>query len=139
MTKSTLCAAVIGLSLTACDSDTNRTASPPPSSSPPATTPSAVPPPPPATTSPSTVPPSSGGQTSATDEALEQRVATSLREDTALAAVAPNITVDANNGTVTLKGSVNSQQQRTDIESKVRNLTGVTQVTNNLEISSASP
>jgi len=127
MIKSTLCAAVIGLSLTACDSDTNRTVSPSLPSSPP-----------PAVTSPSGVPPSSSSQTSATDEALEQRVATSLREDTALAAVAPNITVDANNGTVTLKGSVNNQQQRTDIESKVRSLTGVTQVTNNLEISSAT-
>jgi osmotically-inducible protein OsmY len=97
-----------------------------------------VPPPPPATTSPSAVPPAGSGQTSATDEALEQRVATALREDTALAAVAPNITVDANNGTVTLQGSVNDQQQRTDIEAKVRSLAGVTQVTNNLEISSAS-
>jgi osmotically-inducible protein OsmY len=127
MMKSTLCAAVIGLSLTACDSNTNRTVSPSLPSSPP-----------PAATSPSGVPPPSGGQTSATDEALEQRIATSLREDTALAAVAPNITIDANNGAVTLKGSVNSQQQRTDIEAKVRSLTGVTQVTNNLEISSAS-
>jgi hypothetical protein len=127
MIKSTLCAAVIGLSLTACDSDTNRPVSPslPPSTPPPAT-------------SPSGVPPSGSGQTSVTDEALEQRVASSLREDAALAALAPNITVDANNGTVTLQGSVTSEQQRTDIESKVRNITGVTQVTNNLKISSAS-
>jgi len=127
MIKSTLCAAIIGLSLTACDSETNRPVSPslPPSTPPPAT-------------SPSGVPPSGSGQTSVTDEALEQRVASSLREDTALAALAPNITVDANNGTVTLKGSVNSSQQRTAIESKVRSIPGVTQVTNNLEISSAS-
>jgi hypothetical protein len=127
MIKSTLCAAVIGLSLTACDSDTNRPVSPslPPSTPPPAT-------------SPSGVPPSGSGQTSVTDEALEQRVASSLREDAALAALAPNITVDAKNGTVTLQGSVNSSQQRTAIESKVRSIPGVTQVTNNLEISSAS-
>lgn len=127
MIKSTLCAAVIGLSLAACDSDTNRPVSPslPPSTPPPAT-------------SPSGVPPSGSGQTSVTDEALEQRVASSLREDTALAALAPNITVDANNGTVTLQGSVNSEQQRTDIESKVRSIAGVTQVTNNLKVSSAS-
>jgi hypothetical protein len=127
MIKSTLCAAVIGLSLTACESETNRPVSPslPPSTPPPAT-------------SPSGVPPAGSGQTSVTDEALEQRVASSLREDTALAALAPNITVDAKNGTVTLQGSVNSSQQRTDIESKVRSIPGVTQVTNNLEISSAS-
>jgi hypothetical protein len=127
MIKSTLCAAVIGLSLTACESETNRPVSPslPPSTPPPAT-------------SPSGVPPAGSGQTSVTDEALEQRVASSLREDTALAALAPNITVDAKNGTVTLQGSVNSSQQRTAIESKVRSIPGVTQVTNNLEISSAS-
>jgi hypothetical protein len=127
MIKSTLCAAVISLSLTACESETNRPVSPslPPSTPPPAT-------------SPSGVPPAGSGQTSVTDEALEQRVASSLREDTALAALAPNITVDAKNGTVTLQGSVNSSQQRTAIESKVRSIPGVTQVTNNLEISSAS-
>jgi len=126
MIKSTLCAAIIGLSFTACDSDTSRTVSP---SLPPST--------PPAATSPSGAL-SSGVQTNTADEALEQRVNSQIREDTSLAAVVPNITVDANNGTVTLKGSVNSQQQRTDIESKVRSITGVTQVTNNLEISSAS-
>ena len=128
MIKSMLCAAVIGLSLTSCDSDTNRPVSP---SLPPAT--------PPAATSPSGAPSSSSGvQTSATDQALAQRVTSSLREDTALAAVVPNVTVSANNGTVTLQGSVNNQQQRTDIEAKVRGITGVTQVINNLEISSAS-
>jgi len=127
MIKSTLCAAVIGLSLTACDSNSNRQVSPSP---PPST--------PPVATSPSGVPSSGGIQTSATDEALEQRVTSSLREDTSLAAVVPNITVDANNGTVTLQGSVNSEQQRTDIESKVRSIAGVTQVTNNLKVSSAT-
>jgi len=127
MIKSTLYAAVIGLSITACDSNSNRRVSPPP---PPST--------PPVATSPSGVPSSGGIQTSATDEALKQRVTSSLREDTSLAAVMPNITVDANNGTVTLQGLVNSQQQRTDIESKVRSIAGVTQVTNDLKISSAS-
>lgn len=125
--KSTLCAAIIGLSLTSCDSDSGRPVSPAVSPS----TPSGA-------ASPSTPPPASPGPTSATDDALEQRIANALREDTALSSVAPNITVDTNNGAVTLKGSVNSQQQRTDIESKVRGMAGVTQVTNNLEVSSAS-
>jgi len=127
MIKSTLCAMVIGLSITSCDSNSDRPVSPSPQSSSP-----------PAATSPSEVPPSADIQTSATDKALEQRVTGSLREDTSLAAVVPNITVDVNNGTVTLQGSVNSQQQRTDIESKVRSIAGVMQVTNNLKISSAS-
>jgi osmotically-inducible protein OsmY len=121
MKKLTLCAVFAGLSILGCDSNTNRpvtsdrTTSPSPSS----TTPSATNP-------------------SATDQALAQQIASSLREDSSLAATAPNITVEVNNGTVTLKGSVNSQQQRSDIESKVRNITGVTQVVNNLEVASAS-
>jgi hypothetical protein len=127
MMKSTLCAAITGLCLTACDSNTSRTVAP---SLPPST--------PPAATSPSGVPPSGGVQTSAADQALAQRVTNSLREDTSLATVAPNITASANNGTVTLQGSVSSQQQRSDVEAKVRGITGVTQVTNNLKVSSAS-
>jgi osmotically-inducible protein OsmY len=74
----------------------------------------------------------------ASDQALAQRVTNTLREDSSLASVVPNMTVQANNGTVTLKGSVNSQQQRSDIESKVRSVTGVTQVINNIEVASAS-
>jgi BON domain len=133
MIKLTLCAVFAGLSILGCDSNTNRpvtsdrTTSPSPSSpAPSATSPSAT------ASSPS------AGSTSATDQALSQRIASSLREDSSLAGTTPNITVEVNNGTVTLKGSVNSQQQRSDIESKVRNITGVTQVVNNLEIASAS-
>jgi osmotically-inducible protein OsmY len=73
-----------------------------------------------------------------TDQALAQRVTSSLQADSSLAAVVPNLSVQANNGTITLKGSVNNQQQRSDIESKVRSITGVTQVVNNLEVASAS-
>jgi osmotically-inducible protein OsmY len=69
---------------------------------------------------------------------LAQRVTSSLQADSSLAAVVPNLSVQANNGTITLKGSVNNQQQRSDIESKVRSITGVTQVVNNLEVASAS-
>jgi len=126
MKKLTLCAVFAGLSILGCDSNTNR-----PVTSDRTTSPS--------TSNPSTTSSSpSAAQTSATDQALAQRIASSLREDSSLAATAPNITVEVNNGTVTLKGSVNSQQQRSEIESKVRNITGVTQVVNNLEVASAS-
>lgn len=121
MKKLTLCAVFAGLSILGCDSNTNR-----PVTSDRTTSPS------PSSTAPSATNPS------ATDQALAQRIASSLREDSTLAETAPNITVEVNNGTVTLKGSVNSQQQRSDIESKVRNITGVTQVVNNLEVASAS-
>jgi osmotically-inducible protein OsmY len=126
MKKLTLCAVFAGLSILGCDSNTNRPVTSDRTTSPSASNPS--------TTSSSP----SAAQTSATDQALAQRIASSLREDSSLAATAPNITVEVNNGTVTLKGSVNSQQQRSEIESKVRNITGVTQVVNNLEVASAS-
>ena len=132
MKKLALCAVFAGLSILGCDSNTNRSvtsnraASPPTSTAPSATNPSAT----------SSAP--NAASTSATDQALAQRVTSSLREDSSLTGAAPNITVEANNGTVTLKGSVNSQQQRSDIESKVRSITGVTQVVNNLEVASAS-
>jgi len=73
----------------------------------------------------------------ATDQALVQQVTSSLQADSALAPAVPNITVQANNGTVTLDGSV-SNQQRSAIESKVRGIAGVTQVVNNLQVASAS-
>ena len=133
MTKSTLCAVVVGLSILGCDTNqrtagTDRTPTPatPSPTSPSASSPSG------SVTSPGTA------QMSATDQAIAQRVRDSLREDTSLATVVPNMTVQANNGTVTLNGSVNSQQQRSDIEAKVRGVTGVTQVINNLEVASAS-
>jgi len=126
MKKLTLCAVFAGLSILGCDSNTNRPVTSDRTTSPSASNPSIT----------SSAP--SAAQTSAPDQALAQRIASSLREDSSLAATAPNITVEVNNGTVTLKGSVNSQQQRSEIESKVRNTTGVTQVVNNLEVASAS-
>jgi osmotically-inducible protein OsmY len=129
MTKFILCAVIAGLSILGCDNNTNRTATNDRTTSPSTQSP----------TSPSATSPSgSTSSPSAADQSLAQRVTSSLREDSSLAAVAPNITVQANNGTVTLHGSVSSQQQRSDIESKVRSMAGVTQVINNLEVASAS-
>lgn len=120
MMKSALTAFVVGLSILGCDS--NRTATND------------------RTTIPSTNPPlgASAAQMNATDQALAQRVANALQDDASLAPIVPNMTIRANGGMVTLQGSVNSQQQRTDIESKARAVTGVTQVINNLEVASTS-
>ncbi len=122
MMKSTLIAVVLGLSILGCDSNTNRTVTND------------------RTTTPPTNPPlgASAAQMNATEQALAQRVTSSLQADASLASVVPNMSVRANGGTVSLQGSVNSQQQRTDIESKARAVTGVTQVINNLEVASTS-
>jgi osmotically-inducible protein OsmY len=72
------------------------------------------------------------------DQDLAQRVEQTLREDATLAEAAQNIQVHASNGQVTLMGSVNSQQEKNNLESKAQQVTGVTQVHNQLTIASAS-
>jgi len=131
MTKSTLFAVIVGLGILGCDSNSRTAMTDRPTS--PAQSPAT-----PSAGTPSRTASSPGAtHTDATDQALAQRVTSALREDSALAPVVPNITVEANDGTVTLNGSV-STQQRSAIESKVRGITGVTQVVNNLQIASAS-
>jgi osmotically-inducible protein OsmY len=66
------------------------------------------------------------------DRALAQRIEQMLREDTTLATAAQNIQVHVSNGRVTLMGSVSSQQEKTDLESKAQQVAGVTQVNNQL-------
>jgi len=72
------------------------------------------------------------------DRALAQRVEETLRQDTGIASAAQNIQVHANNGQVTLKGSVGSQQEKMDLASKAQQVTGVAQVDNQLTVASAS-
>lgn len=69
-----------------------------------------------------------------TDRALAQRVEQLLREDTTLATAAQHVQVHASNGQVTLMGSVTSQQEKTEVESKAQKVAGVTQVNNQLTI-----
>lgn len=69
-----------------------------------------------------------------TDRALAQRVEQMLQEDTTLATAAQNIHIHASNGQVTLIGSVSSQQEKADLESKAQQVAGVTQVNNQLTI-----
>ncbi len=72
------------------------------------------------------------------DRTLAQRVEQTLRQDTETATVAQHIQVQANNGQVTLTGSVNSQAEKTEVGNKAQQVTGVTRVDNQLTIASAS-
>ena len=72
------------------------------------------------------------------DRALAQRVEDALRQDSTLVASAPNVQVYVNNGEVTLRGSVNSQEEKTNFAAKAQQVAGVTRVNNQLEVSSAS-
>jgi len=72
------------------------------------------------------------------DRALAQRVEEALRQDTTVASAAQNIQVHAMNGEVTLRGSVSSEQEKTNLASAAEKVPGVTRINNQLEVASAS-
>src|SRR6266481_6199020 len=69
------------------------------------------------------------------DQTLVTQVQDALKRDTTLAAIAPRIEVTAQNGTVTLSGSVPSDQDKQRIEAMVKSTTGVVSVNNQLQVS----
>jgi osmotically-inducible protein OsmY len=81
----------------------------------------------------------SGSSTvSEADRALAQRVEQTLQQDAKTASAAQRVQVHANNGQVTLTGSVNSQEEKTEVGNKVQQITGVSHVDNQLTVTSAS-
>src|SRR5690349_19874 len=66
------------------------------------------------------------------DQTLERRVRAELNSNPDLAAVAPNVLISAQNGTVTLSGSVPSEKGRQQIDAIVRNTSGVAVVNDQL-------
>jgi osmotically-inducible protein OsmY len=75
---------------------------------------------------------------SETDRALAQRVEDALRKNSALASAAQNVQVQANNGEVILKGSVNNEQEKANIAAEAQKIAGVSKVNNQIEVASAS-
>src|SRR6266850_8045849 len=68
------------------------------------------------------------------DSALVSQVRAALNNDTTLVTVAPPIQVTAQNGTVTLSGSVANDQQKQTIEHLVKGTSGVVTVNNQLQV-----
>jgi hyperosmotically inducible protein len=82
----------------------------------------------------------SGAPTPATsaseaDRQLTAQVQQQLQADAAFAAVAPNLQITAQNGTITLKGNVPSDQEKEKLEATIRNIAGVVSVNNRLQVS----
>lgn len=128
MKKLALLASVVFIGALGCTKD-NQTVSPTPSTSSTRSTPSDT-----ARNIPTTGTPA---MTDA-DHALAQRIQDVWRQDSTLASSAPNVQVYVNNGEVTLRGSVNSQEEKTNFGMKAQQVAGVTRVNNNLEVSNAS-
>ncbi len=68
------------------------------------------------------------------DRLLVQRIRQTLSNDYTLSSNAKNIQVTAVNGTVTMEGSVNSQREKAMIANKIRQMNGVNDIQNRLEV-----
>lgn len=74
----------------------------------------------------------------ATDVEITRRVREALASGGETSAHARNVEVDTANGTVTLRGTVTSEEERTQIESLARSA-GASRIDNRLEIDRAAP
>jgi len=89
-------------------------------------------------TAPSPTSPTGATAMNETDQALAKRVEDALHQNSAVASAAQNVQVEAKNGEVTLKGSVNNEQEKTNIASTAQKVAGVAKVNNEIEVASAS-
>ena len=68
------------------------------------------------------------------DRTLTQRVRQAVMADDSLSTNAHNVKIITNNGVVTLRGPVNSAQEKANIDAKAQQIAGTTKVKNELEI-----
>jgi len=71
-----------------------------------------------------------------TDRTITQNVRQAITSDDALSTDAKNVKVITSDGTVTLRGPVKSEQEKTQIEAKAKQVAGVKKVDNQLEVAS---
>jgi hyperosmotically inducible periplasmic protein len=70
------------------------------------------------------------------DRKITQEVRRAITSDDTLSTNAQNVKVITDNGTVTLRGPVNSAKEKTEIEAKAKQVAGVKRVDNQLEVAS---
>src|SRR6266404_3281019 len=70
----------------------------------------------------------------ATDRDLAKRVRSSIMDDKSVSTYAHNIKIVAQDGKVTLKGPVRSEEERTAIEAKATEVAGAGNIINQLEV-----
>jgi hyperosmotically inducible periplasmic protein len=68
------------------------------------------------------------------DRELAQKIRQSINSDKTLSTNGHNVKVIVRNGMVTLKGPVNSEEEKKNIEGKAADLTGADKVTNKLTV-----
>ena len=70
------------------------------------------------------------------DRTITQNIRQALTADDSLSTNAKNVKIITNDGTVTLRGPVKSEKEKTDIEAKAKQIAGVKRVDNQLEVAS---
>jgi hyperosmotically inducible protein len=70
----------------------------------------------------------------ATDRDLTQKVRRALMQDKTLSTYAHNVKIIAQNGNVTLKGPVRSEEERATVEAKATEVVGAGHVTNQMSV-----
>ena len=73
-----------------------------------------------------------------TDRDLNGRIRESLNSDSVLNAASQNVRIHTDNGVVTLQGSVATEKEKEDLETKIKHMTGVDSVKNQLQIAPRS-
>jgi osmotically-inducible protein OsmY len=93
---------------------------------------------PPAQTDPSKAAPSQDQPNSASsDRDIMQKIRKALMDDTSLSSDVKNVKVSAQNGKVTLKGTVPSEEDKKSVEQKATDIAGPGNVTNELTVKPA--
>jgi len=72
-----------------------------------------------------------------TDLTITAKIRQAVLDDKALSVNAENVKIITNSGIVTLRGPVRSEQEKSAIEAKAKQVAGVTRVDNQLEIAPA--
>jgi hyperosmotically inducible protein len=75
----------------------------------------------------------------ATDRELTQKIRRSITQDKSLSTYARNIKIISQNGNVTLRGPVRSEEERKTIETKADDIAGSTHVKNELQVAPSKP
>ena len=68
------------------------------------------------------------------DRTITQNIRQAITADDSLSTNAKNVKIITNDGTVTLRGPVKSEKEKTDIEAKAKQVGGVKRVDNQIEV-----
>jgi len=77
------------------------------------------------------------GKNNASDRELMKKIRRAVVEDKSLSTYAHNVKIIAQNGKVTLKGPVRSEEEKQNIEQKATEVAGASNVTNQLTVKAA--